>query len=286
VNNKIARLSPTFGFKNLQWMIKELLPFSLTMAIWVLYNYTDTIMLGYFKGAQQVGEYGAIYQLFEGMIVIPSILGAVFLPWMSYEFKKGFIGVERALQQGARLLIASSVPVVCVSLLASTELLHLIFGTEYVGAALGLSMLLGSAPFVFLFWFLRQGLIAIKKVKTLLIISSIGVIFNIIGNLIVIPPYGLYGACATTLATEFLTFIAALYVLHLNGIRGPGLMPWIQSISAGVAIVGPMIIIEYILGWAILGLPIGLVLAHLALCRTKFWTDNERKRLRTLHLAW
>jgi O-antigen/teichoic acid export membrane protein len=286
IHFRIVKLIPSYKPDELKWLVLRLMPFSVTMAIWVLYNYTDMMMLGYFRNADEVGRYGAIYQLFEGMIVIPSILGAVFLPWMSYEFKKGKEGVGIAMRKGMRLLIAASIPVVCVSLFAPTEVIILIFGSDFSDAAPGLSILLGSAPFVFLFWFLRGGFIAIHKTKALVIITALGVTFNIITNLVAIPRYGLFGACATTLLTEILTFLLAVYVMSKNGIHGPGIEPWMKSMAAGVVLVVTMLTAEYMFNWALLGVPAGLIFFHLVLCRFGFWTADERITLRKWNLSW
>lgn len=283
---KISPLLPIFEYTEMKWLVLRMIPFSFTMAIWLLYNYTDLMMLGYFRDSDEVGQYGAIYQCFEGMIIIPSIIGAVFLPWMSYEFRTNKDGVAVALKKGIRILIAASIPVVCISLYAPEEIIILLFGKDFLNAALGLSLLLGAAPFVFIFWFFRGGLVAIHKTDKLLAISVIGVVFNIVANLFAIPKYGLYGACGTTLLTEVLTYVMAYNVLKLNGIIGAGIAPWIKSILAGAFMLIPMLVSEHFLGWALPGVPLGLIFMHFLLCRMGFWEADERETLRRLRLDW
>lgn len=286
VHYRVESLTPDFDPAGLRRLIVQLLPFSMTMVTWVLYNYADVLMLGYFRGSTEVGQYGAIYQFFAGIIVIPSVVGAVFLPWMSYEYEQGKSGVERVVRQGMRLLLVASVPVVAICVLAPRELILLFFGAQYAGVSVGLTLLLVGAPVVFLLWFFRRALIAIHRAKSLVLISVVGVLFNIAANMVAIPLYGLYGACGATLVTEILTYLAALRVLHREDIFGPGSKPWVSSLLACAGFGAPLYVTYHVTGSALLGIPIGFALGHLILCRLGYWNQEERNRLKTWHLAW
>ena len=57
-------------------------------------------------------------------------------------------------------------------------------------------------------------MIALEKQKSLLWISAVGAVFNVVANLIFIPRYSYYAAAATTVLTETLVAIlmaAAIY---------------------------------------------------------------------------
>lgn len=286
VQLRVANLWPTFDGPRARSLAVKLMPFAATMSIWLFYNYTDTLMLGYFRGQAAMGEYGAIYRLFEGMVVIPSILGAVYLPLMAYEFERGDAGVSAALQQAGRFLIAASVPVVLVCALAPDEILRLVYGEAYVPAAAGLTILLAAAPFVFLFWMFRNALVAIHQTGLLVILGGGAAVFNIATNLFAIPRFGVAGACATTLVTEALAFLCALLLLGREGIRGPHWRSWIHVVPAGAVFALALIGADGAFGHALVGVPLGILLGHLVLCRLSFWTADERGQLARIHLAW
>jgi O-antigen/teichoic acid export membrane protein len=285
-NNISGSLKPRFRLRQLKWIIASIIPFFATKALVVAYNYFDVLMLGHFRSEAEVGTYAAIYVFFAGLVLVPSAFNNAFLPKMSKAHDQGTDGVKKAANSALRILLMLSGPVVLVAWLAAEEMLQIAFGREYISGSSGFRILLSSAPFVFLFWFLRGTLVAMGRVRNLLTITAIGLVTNILLNLFLIPLFGLEGACAATLLAEAVLLTQANRLVAHEGIQVVGRQAIMGFIIAGSGVAIGMLIGKLLTGWWTLGIPIGIILSHLGLCRGKFWSAEELSLLRRRRLAW
>lgn len=287
VANHIAGpLKPRFRVRWLKWITKSIAPFFATMALVMSYNYFDVLMLGHFRSEVEVGVYAAIYVFFAGLVMVPSAFNNAFLPRMSKAHDQRTDGVKKAADSALRILLVLSAPVVIVTWLAAEELLQIAFGSEYLSGAFGFRILLSSAPLVFLFWFLRATLIAVGRVRSLLRITAVGLVTNILLNLILIPRFGLEGACVATLVAEAVLLGQAGRMVTHQGVQVVGRQAVVGFLVVGSCVAVGMLFGELLTGWWILGFPVGIVLAHFGLCRGNFWSAEELSLLRRRGLAW
>jgi len=103
-----------------------------------------------------------------------------------------------------------------------------------VGSDIALNLLLLATFFTFLNTLFSFSLVAMDKQKILLLINLIGVIFNIVANLLIIPKYGFVGAAYTTIFSEILIFISGLYALHKLINYHPQILKSLKIILAGL----------------------------------------------------
>ncbi|VUX55662.1 membrane protein of unknown function [uncultured Woeseiaceae bacterium] len=287
VANKISGpLKPRFKVRRLKWVIASIAPFFATMALFMAYNYFDVLMLGYLRSEVEVGIYAAIYVFFAGLVLVPSAFNNAFLPRMSKAHDQGTDGVRKAADPALRILLMLAAPVVTVAWLAAEELLKIAFGGEYITGATGFRILLSSAPFVFLFWFLRGALVAIGRARSLVLITAVGLVTNILLNLLLIPRYGLEGACVATLLAEAILLAQASRLVTIQGIRVVGHKAIIGFVAAGSGMAIGMLFGKLLTGWWTFGIPVGIILSHLGLCRGRFWSAEELGLLRRRGLAW
>lgn len=287
VANHIAGpLKPRFRTRWLKWVAASIAPFFATMALVISYNYFDVLMLGHFRNEVEVGIYAAIYVFFAGLVLVPSAFGNAFLPQMSKAHDQKTDGLKKAADAALRILLMLSAPVVTVSWLAAGELLQIVFGSEYTSGATGFRILLSSAPFVFLFWFLRGTLVAMGRVRSLLLITAVGLLVNVLLNLILIPRYGLEGACVATLVAEAVLLAQAGRLVTGQGVRVVGRQSLSGFVIAGSCVAIAMLLGKLLSGWWTPGIPVGIILSHFCLCRWNFWSADELQLLRRRGLAW
>lgn len=287
IANRVAGpLKPRFRARWLKWIAASIAPFFATMALVMSYNYFDVLMLGHFRSELEVGIYAAIYVFFAGLVLVPSAFGNAFLPRMSKAHDERTDGVAKAADPALRILLMLSAPVVTVVLLAAEELLQIAFGREYTSGAFGFRVLLSSAPFVFLFWFLRGTLVAMGRVQSLLLITAVGLVTNILLNLVLIPRYGLEGACVATLVAEVVLLAQASRLVTRQGVQVVGQQAVVGFLVSGGSVAIGMLLSKLLTGWWSIGIPFGIVLSHLGLCRAKFWSAEELGLLRRRGLAW
>jgi O-antigen/teichoic acid export membrane protein len=285
-NNIAGPLKPCFRLRWLKWITASIAPFFATMALVMSYNYFDVLMLGHFRNEGEVGVYAAIYVFFAGLVLVPSAFSNAFLPRMSKAHDEGRDGVKKSADSALRILFVLSAPVVTVTWFAAEELLQIAFGDEYLSGALGFRVLLSSAPSVFLFWFMRATLIAVGRVRSLLRITAVGLVTNILLNLMLIPRFGLEGACVATLVAEAVLLGQASQMVAHQGVQVIGRQAIVGFFVVGSCVAIGMLFGKFLTGWWILGFPVGIILAHLGLCRGKFWSAEELNLLRRRGLAW
>lgn len=82
------------------------------------------------------------------------------------------------------------------------------------GADQALQLILIALLFNFINTFITFSLITIDKQNLLLKINALGVIFNVVANLILIPKYGFLAAALTTILSEILILFIGYHILH------------------------------------------------------------------------
>ncbi|MEM2878915.1 MAG: oligosaccharide flippase family protein [Candidatus Hadarchaeales archaeon] len=181
----------------------------------VVLGYMDTIMIGMFRTTAEVGLYQAAQPITALISYFPAALGIVLLPMISEIWAKNRREtLSRALHSILKFSSLIIVPAVFVLIAFPDVALRSLFGSEYVLASVALQILTFALVLNTLLAVLQQVAAGIEQpmltTLTVLCMSSM----NLVGNLILIPPYGIVGAAVTTLAS--LIFGLALLSLLLR----------------------------------------------------------------------
>ncbi len=207
-------------------------------------------------GAAAVGYYGAAYKYIDGLNVIPSYFTLAIFPLMArYARADQGEGKPSALLRSyilaLRFLFMLSLPLAILVTFTATPLIRLLGGSEYLPqSALALQILIWSIPIGFTNSITQYVLIAVNQQRYLTRAFVMGVVFNIVANLILVPRFGINGAAIVTIFSE----LALLVPFMISVYRYVGPLPWVrilwQPLAAGVVMVA-------VLG---LGQPLGLSL--------------------------
>ena len=258
-------------------MYKPLLFFSLPLMLSDLFIslllWSDTLILGSFVIAAQVGIYNAVVPTARLIHTIPVALRALFIPTISglYAQKKGIAPVYNTITKWLFLTGISSVTFVCVY---SRQLLSIFFGKVFAEGYIPLILVALSFFAYSLVFPLENILMVMKKTKLILFNTALAVVFNITLNLLLIPKFGIYGAAlSTAFAFMIITLLVAaeayyfvkLFPLKLNYLRA--VMAAFVSLAAVICI-GSYIDSYRILGLLTLGI-IYLILYFLLLLFTR-----------------
>jgi peptidoglycan biosynthesis protein MviN/MurJ (putative lipid II flippase) len=146
--------------------------------------------------------------------------------------------------------------------------------------------MLAATPCVFVFWLLRSVFVATHRTRAVAWLGLATLVANVVANLFLIPGYGVTGACITTAACELAACAGALALLRRGGSAPELVRPGVRALLACAVTAGAMLGARALTGYALLGLPAGAAVAHLALCRTGYWREDERARLARWRLAW
>jgi O-antigen/teichoic acid export membrane protein len=192
------------------------LPIGLFLVVLNLYQYVDSVMLGYIRTDAETGLYAAAFKIYEGFTYGALAITAVITPRLSALFTS-----DRQHHRWLALLsvggsTALGLAVAGGGFLLATPLLVLLFGPAYAAATLPFRILCAGLPMVFAIWMLHAIVISVDRERLLLKTGLIGLAVNVGLNLYVIPRYGGAGAALATVVGELVSMCVLIggLVIH------------------------------------------------------------------------
>ncbi|MCG2794826.1 MAG: flippase [Actinomycetia bacterium] len=229
--------------------IRKLLLFSLPLAVGgfagQIMHQTDTVMLGYFGTARQVGIYNAAVPLHDLLPVFMVAAGFMYAPVAARMIGEGKDDELRALYLSlTKWLIMFTLPAGIILLFYPSEILRLLFGVRYVGAAYVLQVLVVGGLVRAVVGLNVTTLIAYGK-STLTMLDTVSfAILNIVLNLLLIPRYGINGAAIATTASLITGGIVVsgqvYYFYRIQPIDKNCIKPILASLPALIALYYPL----------------------------------------------
>jgi len=203
----------------------------------------DVWLLRPLAGAVSVGLYSASLKYLDGLNIIPSTFTFAIFPLMSRYAKKEGEGLLRSYILSARLLLMVSLPLAMTITVLAEPLIYVLGGAEFLnvpdtiqvlgrefsyrgGSALALQVIIWSIPIGFVNSVTQFVLIAVNQQGYLTKAFVLGVVFNVVGNLLMIPTFGYLGAAVVTILSEF----SLLIPFYLSVRRHVGHVPWLDLI--------------------------------------------------------
>jgi O-antigen/teichoic acid export membrane protein len=185
-------------------------PIGLAGLIVTAYVKLDQILLFALAGAHDAGLYGAIYRILDQAQFVPVAVMTTLFPIIASSWPADPPRVRRLGQMVADYLAIVSLPALGFTIVASEPVVRLLFGESFIDAAKGLPILM--AAFVTIcFGYLAGHLVVVLELQRLFLRNAaLALAFNVILNLILIPPYGFLAAAWVTLATEVLVTVLTL----------------------------------------------------------------------------
>jgi len=180
----------------------------------------DQVLLFALAGPEDAGLYGAVYRILDQAQFIPIALMTTLFPMIAAAWPADRERVRRLSQLIIEYLVMFSLPVLGFTIVASEPLVLLLFGEEFAEADRALPILMGAFV-VICFGYLAGHLVIVLELQRLFLRNAaIALVFNVVANVILIPPYGFVAAAWVTLATEVMvtamTLVPQLRALELR----------------------------------------------------------------------
>jgi len=187
------------------------LPIAFSGLLTVLLFRIDQVMIRSILGLEAVGQYSVAVQLSEIWYFIPMVITGSFFPAVLNAQKNNQKLYHERLLRLHSLLTWIALCIILPMALFSDKIVSLLYGKVYNQSSQALTVLIWSVIFVFLGnaskrWFLAENLQHLLFVRTFL-----GLIINILLNIVLIPAYGIKGAAIATLISYAFTY----YVSYL-----------------------------------------------------------------------
>lgn len=211
--------------------IKEILrssmPYVLTLLFMSAYNKLDGIMLGHLldDGNYQAGVYASAYRFYDAANMTGYLFAALLLPMFGANiFDKKML--EDLTSIGLRYVLVSSIMVVSIIFYYGENILQFLYKDYEITFDLVLKILIVSYVSIAVAYVYGTLLVAAGKIRNLNIVFGVGLLVNVILNLILIPWYQAIGAAIATLITQMIVMGGQIYLVGKEmqiGIRKPDL---------------------------------------------------------------
>jgi PST family polysaccharide transporter len=205
-----------FGPLGVRGILRESLPIGVAGLVSLVYFKVDTVFVRAFAGDAELGAYGAAYKLFEGAMLVPSVVLAVLFPRLvrvcDSPRERGRL--ERAI---AGSLLGLGALLGTLAALARTPLVKLLFGPDFQRSEDSLWVLACGIPVVFLNYGLTHFLIARHRERVNSALAFLMLVAVVALDLALIPSHAGPGAAAATVLSELFLTAGCLLALALSG---------------------------------------------------------------------
>ena len=197
---------PKIIFNKEKWanLIKESWPFAITGISINLYLWIDTIILSVIQGPEAVGLYNASYKLILTLLFIPTVFNNAIFPIMSKYYVSSKESLNVTFEKLLKIMIIIAVPIGIGTVILADKIILFIYGEQFTGAIIALQILIWSTVLIFMRSPLERLMESSNRQLIVTKVFTMGVIFNVIFNLIVIPKYSYIGAGIITVLTDVL----------------------------------------------------------------------------------
>jgi O-antigen/teichoic acid export membrane protein len=202
-------------FVRFKWHhIKSLSIFSfwlfLTSGGVLVFSQADTVLIGYFMENADVGVYRVALQFTMVATFTTYALRTTLWPKVSRWGKSDEIElVEESLARAISYSLILAVPVFIGGVLLGDKLLYFFYGAEFAKGYTALMLLLAVQVVNVFQYFFTMYLDALDYPKESFKVNAVGVVANIMLNMLMIPIIGISGAAIATLVTMTLNAVLA-----------------------------------------------------------------------------
>jgi len=193
-------------------LLKDSWPLILSGIAISIYMRIDQVMIKEMVDTKGVGNYAVAVRLSEVWYFIPMAITSSVFPAIINAKKIGEKLYYARLQKLYDLMTWLAVGIALPITFLANDIIRLLFGIQFQDAAGVLRIYIWAGIFVFLGVVSSQYLIAENYTKISFLRTFVGMIVNVILNIILIPKYGINGAAIATLVSFFLATFFIVFI--------------------------------------------------------------------------
>lgn len=201
-------------------ILRKSFPYALLILLMMIYTRTDSVMLERIhpEGKYEAGIYAQGFRLLDAFFMFAMLFSNLLFPIFSKMIKEKDGQLKGLVRMSATLLILGALSLAVLILINGSTILSWIYTSNIEASTVPFQLLMFT--FIGMTTTLIYGtlLTAAGNLKFLNILSAIGILVNVILNVILIPTHGAVGAAIATLSTQLaIGMIQFVYVhRHFN----------------------------------------------------------------------
>lgn len=244
LNNKSA-IKISIQIEIAKRLIKNSIPLALS-AFFVMMNFSiDQLMLGVMTNPIEIGYYSASVKIIFLALIPSSIIYQTFFPQMT-KSNSNNDDLKNLMKNYSKVLFAIGLIISIVGFTLSREIIEITFGKNYQYSIPILQILMLNLLFGYFNRVYGNSLIAIGKQNLYLRAIIIGVLVNIVANLILIPKYLAVGSAYASVVSELLLFLVFLFI-HKKNFGEIYLNNLIKAVFYGLVLMTAVLILRSIM---------------------------------------
>jgi O-antigen/teichoic acid export membrane protein len=204
----------------------------------VIFFQVDVPLMRQINGDKVVGWYNSAYKWINAFNVIPSFFTFALFPVISRQAQKTMTDARRTFRMSIKLMLLLAFPIAAVTTLLAPLMIGILGGREFLpDGAFALQLVVWSIPIGWMNSVSNYVLVAFGLEKRLTIAFVIGLAFNVIANLILLPRFSYVAASIITIFSEIVLLILFAYYLR------PALpdVSWLKIIKRPLAVTAIML---------------------------------------------
>jgi O-antigen/teichoic acid export membrane protein len=263
-------------------ILRESFPLMLNHLLATLFFKVDVPLLQAIKGPVAVGYYSAAYKFIDAFNIIPAFFTQSLFPAMSRMALQRDQTLARSYTLALKLLVMVSLPLAVTTTFLAEPMIGILGGREFLPeGAIALAIMCWSMPIGWINSVTNYALIAAGQQRALTRAFIIGLTFNIVANLALIPVFSFVAAAVVTIFSEIVEGTAFYVYVH----RHIAPVNWVEALAKPFLAAGAMAAVTSIFamnGLVLIGLLLGLALYGGVLGLTGALAPQEREILRPL----
>lgn len=210
-------------------------PMAMSIIFNLIYLRGGVFTLAHFRGLAEVGQYGVAYKVLDVLAAMPVMFMGLVLPKLTHAWTSGNKPEFRAyLQHAFDFFMILAFPLAVGAQVVGVALTSFIAGSGYEPAGAVLRVLIVAVLFVFASSLYSHTIVAIEKQHVIMWGFAATAIVAIVGNLVIVPTYGMWGAAWVSVGSEALIFLLAFAVVVHTTRALPKLTVAAKALAASV----------------------------------------------------
>lgn len=214
VKRRTSYSAPSLGIARI--LARESWPLALSTLFISLYYRLDVLMLSFWNSQADIGYYAAVYTMTEAPAMIAVAWNATLYPLLSSIHNQKNLFVQWS-SLSVKAMVVFALPLAVGTAVLSPEIIRLVYGNGYDSSIPVLRVLIWGGSMIMINVILSSMLNALGFQRITTLATGINLLLNGLLNLWAIPAYGIVGAAATTVATEFFCGLCMAHCLYRRG---------------------------------------------------------------------
>lgn len=258
LSRPLVRVRPAASRPVWRSLLRAAIPVGAALAVTEVYFRADTLIVSLYEDYEEVGFYALAYRLIELLGMLPAIVMTSVFPLLSRYLRENRDLARRTLDATADLFVALGVPLAAGGVVVAPQLVRLIGGDDFEGAADTLRILLFAGALAFVSGLFGMALIAGDRQRSALRLAMAALALNVPLNFALVPSFGIDAAAAVAVASELLLVVGGGLLVRRELGLAPRLRLLWRALAAAAVMAGVLALVD---DWSVaLLVPLGAAL--------------------------